>query len=232
MRKHMDINEISKLAQVDFMAEDPALIQQALQLIKMPEFVLRSQVESDTLSDIDFQAEKQDRMEYMTTITNYLKEMLPVIQNDPMMGPFLLQLLQFSLAGFKVGKKFEAELDKTFQAIQQKIANPPPPEKPIEEKQMEHEMQLAEKEGEQKEKEHGMKMQEGQQKVALKAQENKLKLVGAQQDMQVKTQQNEQKMQQNTAQFWQKMQQDARMAQQQEAQAYMTGGQDRGQKKV
>lgn len=127
MRKHMDIEEISKLAQVQFMDEDQQVVQQALQLIKTPEFVLRCAVESDTLSDIDFQAEKQDRIEYMSTITNYLKEMAPIMQ-DPMLGPFLMQLLQFSLAGFKIGKKFESELDKTFQQFQAKLQQPQQPQ--------------------------------------------------------------------------------------------------------
>jgi hypothetical protein len=221
MRKHMDIEVIKKLAQVDFMAEDPQLVEQACQLIKMPEFVLRCQVESDTLSDIDFQAEKQDRMEYMQTISGFLKDALPTIQNDPMMGPFLLQLLQFSLAGFSVGKKFEGEMDRTFQQIQQKLANPQPPEPTPEEKMAEQEMKMKEIDGQQKAEEHQYKMQELQGGIAAKAQENKLKLVGKQQDLQVKQQANEQKMQQQTAQFWQRMQQDARAAQQREAQAMM-----------
>ena len=130
MRKHMDIQEIAKLAQVQAMSEDQNLVQQALQIIKTPEFVLRCSVESDTLSDIDFQAEKEDRMEYMTTITNYLKETGGMITQDPLLGPFLMQLLQFSLAGFKVGKKFESELDKTFQQIQSKLQQPPQPPPP------------------------------------------------------------------------------------------------------
>ena len=213
MRKHMDIEQIGKLAQVEFMAEDQQLVQQALQLIKMPEFVLRCQVESDTLSDIDFQAEKQDRMDYMQSISGFLKDALPTIQNDPMMGPFLLQLLQFSLAGFKVGKKFEGEMDRVFQQIQQKLANPPPPQPSPEEQKMQGEMKLMEQEGQQKAQEHQMRMQEGQQKVAmgqqnlqLKAQENKLKLVGHQQDAAIKQQQGQQKMEQNKAAFWQKLQ--------------------------
>jgi len=209
----MDIEQIGKLAQVEFMAEDQQLVQQALQLIKMPEFVLRCQVESDTLSDIDFQAEKQDRMDYMQSISGFLKDALPTIQNDPMMGPFLLQLLQFSLAGFKVGKKFEGEMDRVFQQIQQKLANPPPPQPSPEEQKMQGEMKLMEQEGQQKAQEHQMRMQEGQQKVAmgqqnlqLKAQENKLKLVGHQQDAAIKQQQGQQKMEQNKAAFWQKLQ--------------------------
>jgi hypothetical protein len=207
MRKHMDIEEIKKLAQVDFMAEDPQLLEQALQLIKMPEFVLRCRVESDTLSDVDFQAEKQDRMEYMTTITNFLKESLPTIQNDPLMGPFLLQLLQFSLAGFKVGKKFEGEMDRVFQQIQQKLANPPPPQPTPEQQQAQQDMALKQEDGKQKAEEHNLKMQELQAGVAAKTQENHLKLVGKQQDLAVKQQANEQKIQQNKAAFWQKLEQ-------------------------
>jgi hypothetical protein len=223
MRKHMDIQEISRLAQVQFMAEDPQLIQQALQLIKMPEFILRCTVESDTLSDIDFQAEKQDRMEYMNTITTYLKEVLPTIQSDPTMGPFLMQLLQFSLAGFKVGKKFEGELDRTFNEITKKLQNPEPP-KPTPEEQK---MQLAEKQFQLDEKAQGaelqFKQQEHQQTMQFKGQENQLKLVSKMQDAQVNKQLNEQKMQQNTAQFWRKMQQDQAQAQQAAAQQMMGG---------
>jgi hypothetical protein len=236
MRKHMDIEEIAKLAQVDFMAEDPQLLQQALQLIKMPEFVLRARVESDTLSDIDFQAEKADRMEYMTTITNYLKETMPLIQSDPIMGPFVMQLLQFSLAGFKIGKKFEAELDRTFAQIQQKLANPQPPKPTPEEQKIQGELQMSREE-------HQMDMQGKQADLAAKGQENQIKLQGKQQDLQMKReemglkreeqqqahqlkmrdqaqqsnlkmQDHQQQSQMNRAAFWQKFQQDALVRQQ------------------
>lgn len=207
-RKHMDISEIAKLAQVQFMNEDQTLIDQALELIKNPDFLLRCQVESDSLSDIDFQAEKQDRMEYMTTITNYLKEMLPTIQNDPLMGPLALQLLQFSLAGFKIGKKFEGELDKTFSQILQKLANPQPPQKTPEEKKIEAEIAA-------KEKESQLKQQEMQQELGFKKQEHQFKLQSIQQEAQVKARASQQKMaldqqnsQQKAAQSQQKFQVD------------------------
>lgn len=209
MRKHMGDQEIAKLAQVQFMNEDPQLIQQAIQLIKNPEFELRAQVESDSLSDIDFQAEKQDRMEYMTTITNYLKETMPMIQQDPLMGPFLMQLLQFSLAGFKVGKKFESELDKTFSQIQQKLQNPEPPQPTPEEKKAEAEIGVMQKEAEIKAQEGqqdlAIKQQQGQQKLAFKAQEHQTKMGQLQQKAQVEGQANAQKMQQSQAAFWQKI---------------------------
>ena len=218
MRKHMDIAEIQKLAQVQFMAEDQQLVEQALQLIKNPEFILRCRVESDTLSDIDFQAEKQDRLEYMTTITNYLKETMQTIQNDPLLGPFLMQLLQFSLAGFKIGKKFEGELDRTFNQIQQKLAHPQPPQPSPDQQKAQAEIQLMQQEGQFKQQAH-------QQDLQFKQQEGQLKLTTKQQEAAVNKQISDQKMQQNTAQFWRKMQEAQIKAQQAAVQQTVNPGQ-------
>ena len=215
MRKHMDIAEIQKLAQVQFMQEDQQIVQQALQLIKDPEFILRCRVESDTLSDIDFQAEKQDRLEYMQTITNYLKETMGSIQNDPVLGPFLMQLLQFSLAGFKVGKKFEGELDRTFSAIQQKLANPPQPQPTPEQQKVQAEIQVLnqqaqisaqgkQQELQAKQQETQMKLQGTAQEIAMKArakqQETIAKTQETQMNLQAKAQAHQQNMQHQTEQ--------------------------------
>jgi len=235
MRKHMAVEEIGKLAQVDFMNEEPQLIQQAMQLIKMPEFVLRARVESDSLSDIDFQAEKQDRIEYMQTITNYLKEMMPLIQNDPLMGPFVMQLLQFSLAGFKVGKKFEGQLDKTFAAVQQKMMNPPPPQPSPEEQKIQGEMQMAREEHQMdmqgKQADLAAKGQENQIKtqgkvadLQLKREENQMKLQGKQQELALKGQEHQQKAQMTRAAFWQKFAQDSMARQQRHNEKDTVGG--------
>jgi hypothetical protein len=192
MRKHMDVQEIVKLSQAMFMDEDEQTIQQALALLKEPDFLLRCKVESDTLSDIDFQAEKQDRMEYMMTITNYLKEILPTMQQDPTMGPFLMRLLQFSLAGFKIGKKYEGELDRTFRALEQQLANPQPPQPTPEEQKAQAEIALMEKEGEMRAKENQQNLQfkaaEGQQKLQLQRQAGQIKLVEMRQNSAMKQQ--------------------------------------------
>ena len=222
MRKHMDIQEISKLAQVQFMNEDPQLVQQALQLIKMPDFMLRARVESDTLSDIDFQAEKQDRMEYMQTITNYLKESLPTIQNDPVMGPFLMQLLQFSLAGFKVGQKFESELDRTFNQITKQLQQPKPPQKSPEQMKVEAEIegmkQMGQLEAQGHQQDMQFKQQEHQMDMQLKQQTNAMDM----QTAQMKSAVQREKSQVQRAQFWEKLERD-RIAQEQAANNY--GGQ-------
>lgn len=183
MRIHMAPEKIAELAQVQSMGEDQALIDGALQLLKSPEFELHCQVESDSLSDIDFQAEKQDRMEYMTTVTNFLKETGAMLVNDPIMGPFAAQLLQFSLAGFKVGKKFEGQLDKTLQQLQKKLAQPQPPQLSPEQQKVQGELQLMQQQGKQDAEKHAADLQFQKEKQTLdlqaKRQDVAVKVQGA-----------------------------------------------------
>jgi len=222
MRKHMDSQEIARLAQVDFMAEDPQLLQGALELLKNNDFDLRACVEADSLSDIDFQAEKQDRMEYMGTITNYLKETMGSIQQDPILGPFLLQLLSFSLAGFKVGKKVEGELDRMINSTQQKLSQPQQPQKTPEEKKADAQInaiqQKVQADAQSDQQKLQFEQQEHQDKMEFKREEHALKLETKQEDAAVKSQLNQQKladsqqqheqsMQNQEAKFWQNLRQ-------------------------
>ena len=247
MRKHMSVEEIAKLAQVQFMGEDEQLVAQSMQLIKEPDFILRARVESDSLSDIDFQAEKQDRQEYMQTITGFLKEMMPVM-GDPTMGPFLTQLLQFSLAGFKIGKNFEGELDRTFSRMQQQMKQPPKPSP--EEQKMQQEMQMAQQEAQMEQQkmqtEMGFKQQEAQldqqakmmelefkkkelelemQKLQMEMQMEEQKMGMEMQGQQAQMQLDQQVAQQTAATSMQMNQQKLRMGEQQNAQKLKQGEQ-------
>jgi len=185
IRKHMDQSEIARMSQVQFLNEDPQVVQQAMDLLKSEDFELRCQVESESLSDIDFQAEKNDRMEFMTTITNYLKETAALMQNDPTLGPLAAQLLQFSLAGFKVGKKFEGQLDKTIQTILKNLSQPRPPQGDPEQQKAQAEIQIMEKEAQ-------LDQQGKQRELQHKGQLQAMELRGRQQEMAVKSQERQQ----------------------------------------
>lgn len=215
MRKHMAPEEIARMAQVEQMGEDPQLIQQAIQLLSTPEFELRCQVESDTLSDIDFQAEKQDRMEYMQTVTNFLKETGGMLTQDQVLGPFVAQLLQFSLAGFKVGKKFEGQLDRTIQSLQKKLATPQPPKPTPEEQKAQAEIRIMEKESQLNQQGRQQELQfdnqRNQMKLQSEAQGQQLKQRGQQMEFAAKQQNHQQTMIQNA----QKAQQQAMIQAQQ-----------------
>ena len=213
IRIHMDPQKIAELSQAAYLQEDPQLIIQALTLLKSKDFALRVQVESDTLSDIDFQAERDSRMEYLTTINQFMKDSGQAMLNDPVIGPFLAQLLQFSLVGFRVGKKFEGRLDKTIQKIQEKLANPPPPQPTPEQQKVQAEMQLMQQEGQMKAQEGQMKAQEGQQQLQLKQQLAQLELQVEEKKAQLELQIEQQKMQMEQAKFQQEIRQDQIKAQ-------------------
>lgn len=200
LRGHVDSQEIARLAQVQFMEENPQLIEQALQLLKTPEFQLRVQVESDTLSDIDFQAERDSRMEYMTVITNFLKENGQVMTQDPRVGPFLMQLLQFALAGFRVGRKFEGKLDQMIQMVTKQLQQPKPPQPTPEEKKVDAEIKLMQEEAK-------FDQQSRQMELGFKEQEGQLKLRAAQQDAALNDKKFQQKMQQDNIKFAQQIRQ-------------------------
>jgi hypothetical protein len=215
MRKHMSPEEIAKMAQVQFMGEDPQLVQAAMQLLKNPDDVeLRVQVESTTLSDIDFQAERDSRMEYMTAITLFMKENGQALVNDPLIGPFLAQLLQFSLVGFRVGKKFEGKLDHTLQQIQKKLLAPQQPQPDPEQQKAQAEIQAMQQEAQ-------LNAQGKQQELQFKAAEGKMKLQAVQSQVAAQQQKTQMDMRAAAMKHQQNMVQQAEAAQMRRQQQLM-----------
>jgi hypothetical protein len=229
IRIHMDPQEIAEMSQAAYLQEDPQLIIQALDLLKGDQFAVRVQVESDTLSDIDFQAERDSRMEYLTAISQFMKDNGAAMLNDPTIGPFLAQLLQFSLVGFKIGKKFEGRLDKTIQQIQQKLSTPQPPKPTPEEQKVQGELQLMQQEGQMKAQEgqqklqyqqasDQMKLQSEQQKMGMEARKQQMDMMFKARQQQMDSQAKAHQHQQNIVQNAQKAAQQAQLAQIQAAQ--------------
>lgn len=94
-------------------------------------------VTSDSLAAPDWAAEKEARTEFLGATSNYLMASAPIVQNDPMVGSFLIKLLQWSAAGFKGAQTIEGVLDEAARALAQKATEPPkppPPPTPADEK--------------------------------------------------------------------------------------------------
>jgi hypothetical protein len=102
----------------------------ALELLKQGEMRdFRINVEADSLSQIDEDAEKAARIELLSVAGTFLKEALPVIQaGGPQVGKLLGELLLFTMRGFRVGKTlegaFETALDQMNQPQQPAQPNP------------------------------------------------------------------------------------------------------------
>jgi len=109
---------------------DAALAQQAVELLKnegISEY--RLNIEADSMSAVDWAEERDSRTQFLQATGQFVSMVTPLIQAKPEATPMVLQLLQWALAGFRVGKGIEGVLD---QAVQQLSNAPPPQPKPQE----------------------------------------------------------------------------------------------------
>ena len=123
---------ILHLAAADQMSPaDQQMIPQALQLMKdSPLRSFRIQVAADSLVQLDENQNKQDRMEFLTAFSNFLREAVPAGQASPEMVPMLMDMMKFGLGGFKQGAAMEGSIDAALQNMvqsnAQKAQNPQP----------------------------------------------------------------------------------------------------------
>lgn len=110
---------------------DQKFIMPAIQLLKTnKEVALRLSVQADTLAAPDWNSEKQERIDFLQAVSQFIGMSMPLIQTNPGAAPFLIQMLQWAATGFRAGKQIEGVLDQAMAAMQQTLANPPPPKPP------------------------------------------------------------------------------------------------------
>ena len=123
---------ILRLAAADQMSPaDKQMIPQALQLMQdSPLRSFRIQVAADSLVQLDENQNKQDRVEFMTAFSNFLREAVPAGQASPEMVPMLMDMIKFGIGGFKQARTIEGSIDAALQkmaeASAQKAQNPQP----------------------------------------------------------------------------------------------------------
>jgi hypothetical protein len=150
--------------------QDQALIPQALELLKNePAKNFRIEVTSDSMIYQDEQQEKQDRVEFLTAVSQFMQTALPVAQGVPELTPLLMEMLKFGVTAFKAGKGMEGLIDETADNFrnqakaQEGQPKPPSPEQ----QKMEMQMQIEQ-----------AKIQAEQQKMQMQAQIEQAKLQG------------------------------------------------------
>lgn len=108
----------------------PPQVQQALALIRNePMSAYRIEVAADSLIELDEQADKRSRMEFLQAAGGFLQQAIPAAQQTPELAPLLTQMLMFGVRGFKSARDLEAVFETTFAQMQQKqaqMANRPP----------------------------------------------------------------------------------------------------------
>ena len=141
---------------------DAELVPQAIELIKNPrEARLRIDIRPESVAMIDYQALKGERTDFMNAVSTYMQSAGVMMKEDPTSKTFILQLMQWGLAGFKGSSEIEGVIDKAIEATQQadKAQEGQPPEKSPEQQAAEAAGQLEQ-----------MKQQGDMQKIQAKAQ--------------------------------------------------------------
>jgi len=117
--KHFDPETIMKQSNAQFLP-DQQLVPQAIELLKQPEMAhIRIVIRPETVAQIDYGRLKADRTEYLNALATFMQSAAPLLQQQPNAMPYLLKMLQWTMAGFKGSQEIEGVLD---QAIEGAIA--------------------------------------------------------------------------------------------------------------
>jgi hypothetical protein len=125
--KHWQPETIMRASNIE-RTPDAAVAMAAIDLIKNTELAeYRISVEADSMAAMDWAAERDAAVQFMQGLGAFISQVSPVAQSTPGAGPFLLRLMQWAVAKFRVSSEIEGVLDQAVAAMQQQLLNPPPP---------------------------------------------------------------------------------------------------------
>ena len=200
--KHFDPETIAQQANVlGMVPEDQKFVGDAVALIKNPQqMYLRVVIKPESVAMIDFAKLQQERTDFIQALGFFMQSAAPLVQEAPESTPYLLQMLQWGLAGFKGSDQIEGVLDG---AIEKMKANPPgakpDPKADAEKAKMQGQLQIEQLKGQVAQAQSAAKMQE----LQLQAQQSQVKF---QQDMAEQQKKHENEMRKLVAEFQSQMQ--------------------------
>jgi len=180
--------------------QDQMLIPQALELLKNePAKNFRIEVTTDSMIYQDEQQEKQDRVEFLTAVSQFMQTALPVAQGVPELTPLLMEMLKFGVTAFKAGKGLEGLIDETADQFRAQAeaakGQPKPPTPEMQKLQMQAQMEQAKMQAQSQAKQAEMEaqMQLEQQKMQMQIEFERAKQEYQAQETQVRMQLEEQR---------------------------------------
>jgi hypothetical protein len=118
----------------------------AIQLIKSGTAAHRIEVKPEAISLTDFAAMKAERMEVLGGITTFMQAVGPLAQQMPGAMPYMLQMLQWAVAGLRGASQIEGVIDQAIeqskQAQAQQAAQPPRPDPKVEALQLKGQLDM------------------------------------------------------------------------------------------
>jgi hypothetical protein len=182
---HFSEDTIIKISGADQLSDaDKQLVPQALQLLKSESAKnFRIEVTSDSMIYQDEQQEKQNRVEFLTAVSQFVQTALPVGQAAPELIPLFMEMLKFGVTAFKAGKQIEGLIDETADKFREQAraqeGQPKPPSPEVQKLQMQAQM---------KQQEMAAQMQMEQQKMQMQIEMERAKQEYQSQETQVRMQ--------------------------------------------
>jgi hypothetical protein len=120
--KHFDPEQIKEQSQIKF-TESVQYAEPAIQLLKnYKQAEYRLEVNEQSLSLADYNAEREMRIELITAIGQFLSQSAQTVQTMPASLPYMLRILQWVVASFRGSMDIESVLDE---AVDAATKNPP-----------------------------------------------------------------------------------------------------------
>lgn len=117
--KHFEPDTIMQQSAMQYSA-DADVVPAAVQLLKQPDQArLRVVVRPETVAMVDYARLKTERTEFLNAMATYMQSAAPLLEQDQSMMPYLIKMLQWTMAGFKGSQQIEGVLDKAFEAAVQ-----------------------------------------------------------------------------------------------------------------
>jgi hypothetical protein len=129
---HFDDKTICQISACEQLSQaDQQLVPQALQLLRNNVMrAFRVEVATDSMVYQDEQQEKQDRMEFLTAVAQFIEKASAAGQQSPQLIPLMMEMLKFGVTGFRIGKTLEGTIDQLADQLRQQAAqqaqNPQP----------------------------------------------------------------------------------------------------------
>lgn len=207
IRKHYDPQKIIALSNI-MATPDAPLALQAIELIKNPEqFNIRVAIRSESMAQERLDALREERVAVIQGMAQFLGMAQPYAQQMPESVPFLLQLMQFGMAGFKGANEMEGVIDQAIESVKKTLAEKaqqPPPPSPEEQKikgQMQIEQMKAQMEAQSKQQDQQLEAQKLQMEMQMEQQKFQLEIQKMQMEMQQDAQKHELEMKKLQAQI-------------------------------
>lgn len=156
----------------------------------------RVEVAADSLIQMDEQAEKENRMEFLKANGVFMDKATQLVANagasGPIIIPLIMEMWKFGVTGFKVGKTIEGAFDEAAEKLKALAANPPqsPPDPQMakvqaqaqaDQQRLQHDQQVAAAE-------HHREEMNAQREIQAKVQEMQMEDSRKQREMQATAQ--------------------------------------------